>query len=144
MSYIGDTVYIHNSNSTRNNLWGTQRDSIIEVVANESPNIKKTFEAMAVHSNDPWDVNYINISVDGTYTSGMQSKLPESRFRLIEGVYCANYMRNMKTYGSSASNLDLVRGELLRGYYARHRLVNDSTSEVNLFKVDVSGNISRL
>lgn len=144
VSYIGDGVYIHNSNATRNNFWGTQRESIVHVTANESPNIKKTFEAMAIHSNKPWDVNYISVDLDGTYVNGMQSKLPESKFRLIEGIYCANYLRNMKTYDTSASNLDLIRGEMLRGYYADHRLVNDDTTEVTLFKVDVSGNVSRI
>ncbi|GAF96018.1 unnamed protein product [marine sediment metagenome] len=144
VSYIGDAIYIHNSNETRNNFWGSQRNSILEVVANEAPNIKKTFEAMAIHSNKPWDVNYIGIPADGTYESGMQSKIPESRFRLIEGIYHSPYLRNMKTYTSTASNLDLIRGESLRGYYAEHRLVNDDTTEVTLFKVDVMGNVSRI
>ena len=135
---------IHNSNDTRNNFWGVQRESIIHLTANESPNIKKTFEAMALHSNLPWTIPYISVAVDATYTSGMRSKLPESKFRLIEGVYCANYMRNMMTYTSTASNLDLVRGEQLRGYYIDHRLVNNDTTGVVLFKVDVSGNVSRI
>jgi len=144
VSYIGDGVYLHNSNAIRNNFWGVQRNSIIHITGNESPHLKKTFETLAIHSNKPWDVNYISVAVDSTYTSGMQSKLPESRFKLREGVYCASYLRNMKTYDASASNLDLVRGELLRGYYIDQRMINDDTTEVTLFKVDISGNVSRL
>lgn len=142
VSYYGDSIYVHNGNSTRNYLWGSQRESIVEVIANENPNVKKTFEAIAIHSNKPWDINYINVPTDSTYTSGMQSKIPESRFKLREGIYTSDYLRNMKTYSSTASNLDLVRGEQLRGYYALHRLVNDDTTEVKLYKVDVYGNIS--
>ena len=144
VSYVGDAIYIHNSNAVRNNFWGVQRDSIVEVVANEAPTIKKTFEAIALHTNKPWNINYVGLSTDSTYTSGMQSKIPEARFRLIEGIFHAPYLRNMKTYTSSASNLDLIRGETLRGYYAEHRLVNDDTTEVTLFKVDVMGNVSMI
>jgi hypothetical protein len=144
VSYIGENLYIHNDNAVRNNFWGQQRDSIVEVIANEAPSVKKTFEAMALHSNKPWDVPWVGIPADSTYGDGMQSKLPERRFRLMEGIFTANYLRNMKTYTSTASNLDLVRGETLRGYYAEHRLVNDDTVEVTLFKVDVTGNVSRI
>ena len=144
VSYLGDALYLHNDNETRNNFWGTQRNSIVEFVANEAPNIKKTFEALAVHSNEPWDITYVGIATDSTYESGMISKVPEQRFKLREGVYCSDYLRNMKTYSASASNLDLVRGESLRGYYAQHRMENDDTTEVTLFKVDVFGNVSRI
>lgn len=144
VSYIGDAVYTHNDNTTRNNFWGDQRESIVHVIANEAPNIKKTFENIAIHSNKPWNINYVGVAVDSTYASGMQSKVPESRFKLREGIFGSDYLRNMKTNSSSASNLDLVRGEQLRGYYATHRLINDDTSEVTLFKVDVYGNVSRI
>jgi hypothetical protein len=144
VSYIGEDVYLHNSNTTRGNFWGSQYDAIVEVIANESPNIKKTLETIALHSNKPWNCNYVAIDTDDTYESGMMSKIPEARFKLREGIYCSDYLRNMKTYSSSASTLDLVRGESLRGYYARHRLINDDTTEVTLFKVDVMGNVSRI
>jgi hypothetical protein len=144
VSYIGEDVYLHNSNTTRGNFWGSQYDAIVEVIANESPNIKKTLETIALHSNKPWNCNYVAIDTDDTYESGMMSKIPEARFVLREGIYCSDYLRNMKTYSSSASTLDLVRGESLRGYYARHRLINDDTTEVTLFKVDVMGNVSRI
>jgi len=144
ISYTGEDIWLHNTNATRNNFWGKQRDSIVNIISNESPNIKKTFENITIHSNQPWDINYISLPVDQTYTSGMQSKLPEARFRIIEGVFYSDYLRNMKTNSTSASNLDLVRGETLRGYYIEHRLINDDTTEVTLFKVDVAGSVSRI
>ena len=144
VSYLGDDLYVHNSNSTRNNFWGTQYDSIVDFTANQNPNIKKRFETICLHTNKPWDCNYVAVDADGTYKSGMQSKIPESRFRLREGIYCSHYFRNMKTYSSSASILDLIRGEQLRGYYAEHRIINDDTTEVKLFKIDVRSHISRI
>lgn len=144
VSYISETLYTHNTNETRNNLWGSQRDSIVEVIANEAPNVKKVFESMAIHSNGAWDVNYVAIAADMTYTNGMQSKVPESRFVLREGVYYSDYLRNQMTNQSTIKTVDLVRGEHLRGYYLEHRLVNDDTTEVLLFKVDVNSNVSRV
>jgi len=144
VSYIGEDLYLHNDNSTRNYLWGSQRESIVEFVANEAPNMKKTFEALAIHCNKPWDVNYVYTPEDESYPNGIQSKVPESRFVLREGSYYSDYLRNMKTNQSSASSLDLVRGDVLRAFYLRHRMVNDDTTEIRLFKVDVYGNISRV
>ena len=144
MSYIGEDVYIHNSNSIRNNFWGTQYDSIVDFTANQHPNVKKRFETICLHTNKPWDCNYVAVDADGTYEDGMQSKIPESRFKLREGIYCSHYLRNMKTYSSSASILDLIRGEQLRGYFAEHRIINDDTTEVKLFKIDVRSHISRI
>lgn len=144
MSYIGEDVYIHNSNSTRNNFWGDQRTSIVEFISNIHPNIKKVFEALAIHSNKPWDCNYISVVSDDTYDNGMQSKVPEARFKLREGIFCSSYLRNMKTTTSSASTLDLIKGEHLRGYYVDHRIINDDVTEVRLFKIDVKGNVSRI
>jgi len=144
VSYTGEDIHLHNTNETRNNFWGVQRDSIVDIVSNEAANVIKTFENIAIHSNKPWDINFISLPAGATYTNGMQSKLPESRFRIMEEVYYANYLRNMKTNSSSASNLDLVRGETLRGYYIIHRLINDDTTEMILFKVDVSGSVSKI
>jgi len=144
VSYVGDALYLHNSNSTRNLLWGNQRESIVEVISNQSPNVKKTFEALAIHSNKPWDINYVGGATDSSYVNGFQSKVPDGRFKLRAGVYYSDYLRNMKTNSSSANTLDLVRGDQLRGYYIEHRLVNDDTTEVNLYKVDVYGNVSRI
>jgi hypothetical protein len=144
ISINGEDVWIHNSNDTRNNFFGTQETSIIEVIGNEAANIKKTYEAMAIHSNKGWDVTEITIPADETYTDGMLSKLPEARFVKREGIYYSDYLRNQYTNGSVASTLDLVRGEQLRGYYIRHRMENSDTSEVVLFKVDVLGNVSRV
>lgn len=144
VSFIGEDVYTHNDNTTRNNFWGDQRSSIIHVVANEAANVKKTYEALAIHSNKPWDVEDIKVAVDPTYEYGMVSKVPESRFVLREGIYRSDYLRNMRTNQATSATLDLVRGEHLRGYYIIHRLVNDDTDEVRLFKVDVLSNVSRI
>jgi hypothetical protein len=99
---------------------------------------------MAIHSNKGWDVSYVAIPADETYAYGMQSKIPESRFTKREGVFYSSYLRNQLTNSAAVTTLDLVRGEVLRGYYLEHRIENTDTTEVKLFKVDVMGNISRV
>ena len=144
VSYVGEDLYTQNTNATRNNLWGSQRNSIVEIISNENPNVKKIFESLAIHSNQPWNVNYVGIEIDPTYIYGMQSKVPEAAFVLREGIYYSYYFRNQLTNQSTPKTLDLIRGELLRGYYLEHRLVNDDTTEVRLFKVDINSNVSRI
>lgn len=48
------TMWKHNSNNTRNNFYGVQYTSIIEVVSNVNPSMIKVFEALAVEGNGTW------------------------------------------------------------------------------------------
>ena len=47
-------VWEHNVNDTRNNFYGTQYDSMFEVVSNFNPSMIKTFEALGVEGNGTW------------------------------------------------------------------------------------------
>jgi hypothetical protein len=145
IGYLSEDVYLHGDTSVnRCFLYDTQRTSKIDVVSNESPNVMKTFESIAVHSNKKWDIDTITIPSNETYPSGMQSKIPSGRFVRREGVYYAEYLRNMFSNSSTANTLDLLRGDPLRGYVIEHRLENEDTDEANLFKVDVNSSPSSL
>jgi hypothetical protein len=48
------TMWKHNVNDTRNNFYGTQYDSMIEVVSNRNPSMIKVFESIAVEGNGTW------------------------------------------------------------------------------------------
>ena len=47
-------MWKHNVNTTRNNFYGTQYDSMIEVVSNRNPSMIKVFESLAVEGNGTW------------------------------------------------------------------------------------------
>jgi len=47
-------VWEHNVNTTRNNFYGTQYDSMFEVVSNFNPSMIKTFEALGVEGDGTW------------------------------------------------------------------------------------------
>ena len=144
-SFVQDDLYLHNSDDVdRCYLYGVQRKSKVDVVAVEAPNVMKTYESMAIHSNKPWDVTNITIDPTATYPNGMKSKIPEARFVRREGAYYSDYLRDMFSNSPTANTLDLLRGNELRGYVITHRLENDDTTEVNLFKVDVNSSLSRV
>ena len=48
------TMWKHNVNDTRNKFYGTQYDSMIEVVSNRNPSMIKVFESLAVEGNGTW------------------------------------------------------------------------------------------
>jgi|TARA_R100000479_G_scaffold65066_2_gene30981 hypothetical protein len=47
-------MWKHNVNATRNNFYGTQYNSEIEVVSNRNPSMVKVFEALAVEGGGTW------------------------------------------------------------------------------------------
>ena len=47
-------MWKHNVNDTRNNFYGTQYDSVFEVVSNRNPSMIKVFDAMGVEGSGSW------------------------------------------------------------------------------------------
>jgi len=49
-----NVVWEHNTNTTRNNFYGTQYDSMFQVVSNFNPSMIKTFEALGIEGDGTW------------------------------------------------------------------------------------------
>lgn len=49
-------VWLHDSNQTRNNFYGVQRNAFISTVLNDSPNDVKMFKSINLESDIKWDV----------------------------------------------------------------------------------------
>lgn len=64
-----NVVWQHNVNDTRNNFYGTQYDSMFEVVSNFNPSMIKTFDALGVEGNGTW--------TSTLYTSDQQTSITE-------------------------------------------------------------------
>ena len=116
---------------------------MVKVTANQPPNVKKVFDSMEIKSNKPWDVTAVEADANSTYPYGMISKIPENKFKLREGVYTAEFLRNQKTNQSTSTILDLLKGEEIRSDVVEITLENDDTTEVNLFSVAVNSSKSR-
>jgi len=85
-SFKGGNLYRHNTNSTRNNFYGTQYNSKITGVINDEPTSTKTFKTIALDTTSPWDV---------TLTSDLGSGFIDSTwFTEKEGDYFAHIRRN--------------------------------------------------
>jgi hypothetical protein len=142
--YKSEDVYVHNDvNRERCYLYNTRKSSEVKIVTNKPPVETKVFDSLEYKSNKSWDVPLIEIPADASYPNGMQSLIPESRFKVREGIFSSDFLRNMKTNQSTATNIDLLKGEELRGPAMEVTLVNDDTEEVNLFSVTVNSSKSR-
>jgi hypothetical protein len=143
-SFYNNTLYKHNSDTVnRCNLYGVAQSSYIKFVTHANPNIIKVFNSIGIHSNKAWVVDPIEAPINLNYTNGFYSKIPASYFENEEGVRRSNFLRNMKTRTSTATNFDLITGEELRSYLLEITMTNSDTTQVELFKADVSSEASQ-
>jgi hypothetical protein len=139
VSFLGGDIYLHNSNNVpRNYLFGQQRNSEVGIVANQNANIVKLLDSIGIHSDGQWEVESVTIPSTLNYPSGMFSKIPKGRFKKRDGIWQAEFLRNMKTSSGTASVIEAIKGEPLKGYAAYIVLKNTDTTETKLFKVDLN------
>jgi len=145
ITFMGGDLWIHNDDTQdRCNLFGEKRDCIVGVVANEQPMTVKVFDSMDVHSDHQWEVTSITIPPTLNYPSGMTSAIPTAQFKKRGGLWRAKFLRNLKSASDTASVLDAIHGETLRGQEAYIVLKNTSNDQVKLFKLTVNETTSRL
>ena len=145
ISFMGGDLWIHNDDNTdRCNLFGEKRDCIVGVVTNEQPMTIKLLDSVDIHSNDRWEITSITIPATLNHPNGMESKLPLDHFKKRNGVWQGHFLRNFKSTSSTASVLDGIRGEELKGSVALLTLKNTSNDQVSLFKVSVYETAARV
>jgi hypothetical protein len=145
ISFLGSDLWVHNDeDQDRCNLFGEKRDCIVGVVANEEPTKVKLFDSVGVHSDDIWEITEIVIPATSNYPHGMYSKIPKERFKKRDGLWRAEFLRNMKTGSDTISVINALSGEPLRGYECYMLLKNTSNNQVRLFKVDVNATASKV
>lgn len=139
ISFYQSFGYLHNSNLvSRGNFYGTQYGWIVNFYFNVTSTIKKIFRAITIKASSAWNFTSINIEPDATYTRGMQSQLPAGRFVVQEGEFSSNYLRNGLTTSPNVTTKDLMDGDELRGYYLKHTMVNNSTTEQTLLQAEIT------
>jgi len=85
-SFKNGRLYIHNTNSTRNNFYGSQYNSTISVVSNSNPSMVKTYESVSLEGDAPWA---------GVFkTTDQQSSVSVSNFDKRERNYYAHINRD--------------------------------------------------
>lgn len=148
ITFMGGDLWIHNDDSVKRcNLFGEQKNCIIGIVTNEEPTKVKVFDSLGIHSDSQWEVTSVIIPPSLNYPQGMSSKIPKEQFKKRDGVWRAQFLRNLKTDQSTESVLNALTGEELRGnsaYLILKNVNNPTGAQVKLFKVAVNSTSTRI
>jgi hypothetical protein len=145
ISFMGGDLWVHNDDTVgRCNLFGEKRDCVIGVVSNQDPLKVKLYDSLGVHSTGEWEITEITIPASLNYPDGMYSKLPKERFKKRNGIFQAEFLRNMKTSSGTISIVDALNGEPLRGNNIYFLMKNTDNEQVKLFKIEVNATISKV
>ena len=145
--FLGGDVWIMNQPESiveRVNFFGEHKDVYMSVVANENPNMVKILDSLGIHTDGEWEVTSVIIPKTLNYPNGMSSRIPLGKFKKREGIWRAEFLRNMQTTSSTDSVLELLRGEPLRGRAAYLVLRNVQTTEVKLYAISVAMTTSKI
>jgi hypothetical protein len=143
-TFMGGDIWLHNDpNVPRATLFGERKDMKVGVVANQDANVIKLLDSIGIHSDSQWEIESVTIPKTLNHPNGMYSRLPKGRFKKREGVWRAEFLRNMKTSSDTINVIEGIKGETLRGNSAYLVLKNTSTTECKLFKIDINMTSSR-
>lgn len=138
----GQVYRLNDGSVNRCTFFGNKYDQVVEFVQNENSVVVKQYKDISLVSNKKWTVYPIEVLANDNNPRGMISRLNASYFKSKEGVYCAEYLRNMKTSSNTESAIDLLNGDRLRGNECKHRLTNPENDRVELFRVKIDYEIS--
>jgi len=147
LSFMGGDIWVQNQPESiveRVNFFGEHKDVYMSVVANENPNMVKILDSLGIHTDGEWEVTSVIIPKTLNYPNGMSSRIPLGKFKKREGIWRAEFLRNMQTTSSTDSVLELLRGEPLRGRAAYLVLRNVQTTEVKLYAISVAMTTSKI
>lgn len=139
--FLGN-LYLHeNGSADRNNFYGTQYQSIFQYVENKEPVLLKSYNSIALQSNE-----LLVTTTDGIVTSlGQVSELIEQDFiksvlndgvtsinvESVTGIYSASFLKD--------KNIDLINGDQLKGNYITITLTTvNGNKALKLFSIAVN------
>lgn len=130
-------MYKQDSNQTRNSFFGDLYPSEIIFYVNSDPASIKLFHNLIEESNGKWEVVSATIKPYPGKNLGMLSRIKPDRLKELQGVYYADFLKNMLDPRFGTQIEALLRGEEMRGRVMEIRIRNSDTTEVTLFAVDV-------
>lgn len=135
----GDMYIQLNATDNRSNFFGTQYDSVITFVENNTPTLPKSYLSLSIQANE-----LMVTGEDGITTSlGQVSELAAVDFNksfmsfgstsynanTLEGIYSAGFLRD--------KNTDLLNGDPLKGTYLIMTLMSTSNVPLVLYTVNI-------
>lgn len=146
LTFLDGKLYVQNSNPIRNNFFGVQYSSLVDIHSNKNPNEVKIYDSISINSTNQWSPNEDG-DIEITLPELMQSRLVDGKFKIHEGVYLSEFLRDAIVKdgvgGTTFDKRQLQYGRFLRGYEIRVRLKNDDTEESNLRLVSIKSNFSQ-
>lgn len=136
-SFKDGTAWVHNKNPVKNNFYGVQYPSQITFLMNSDPRTVKIMQGMIFNANKLWWVPNITIKPYTGKSLGMQSRIKPGRFKVLQGVFYADFLRNLLDPRFGTQIEALLQGEELRGRIAAITIQNDDNVDVELFEVQV-------
>lgn len=146
-SFKEGRLWAHKSSlPTRNNLYGTQYQTIVNIPFNKAQGSPQTYESISYESNQ-----LMITSVDGIKTSlGQISELIDEDFLKdvlddginqvniydSEGIYSAGFMKD--------KNVDIINGDNLKGTWVTVELITTDNSALKLKNVLVNSIASKI
>lgn len=143
----GGDLFIHDSlDVNRCTFYGDKYKVVIKMVFNKNHQAVKVYNSMEQNSNQVWDIgmnNSIKIRTSDKYPNGMQSRLKSALFDNIEGMYYANFLKDMLTDGSTPELYHLFNGRDLRGSTIELNMTSSDNDQVRLVSVTVNSQTSK-
>jgi hypothetical protein len=138
-SWKDGRLYKHNSNETRNNFYGVQYYSEVEIIFNIEPYEVKNLYSIRVNSNLAFSVENVYIRPIVGKQSGQQSRIKKNNFAKLSGQWSADFLRNMLDPLQPTELDALFKGNPLQGTVASITLRSTDTTEVRLVSIDILG-----
>ncbi|WP_288983756.1 hypothetical protein [uncultured Flavobacterium sp.] len=133
VSFKNGELYLHEANTKYNNFYNEQYSSSVSVVSNEGSD-NKLYTNISTKSTTAWAAPFITNDI------GQKSLLVESNFREREGVFYAEFKRDMNTVNVS---YPIINGKPLRDIALLVKLENFSLQKEVLKFVNFNHIISK-
>jgi hypothetical protein len=125
ITHKAGVLYTHNNNSSYGTFYGTNYESYVDLVFNNSPTLIKTFLGFIEQSNTKWTPVTISTS------NGQVSQLIDDDLNEKEDVFFASFLRDSSSPGG------LLNGDDLKGNWIRLKLSENQRTKSTLFSADV-------
>jgi hypothetical protein len=149
-------IYLHNSDTAdRNNFYGVQYNSEVEIIFNDNPTYISDFLSINYEGSQDWEI--VNILADQEENVVTDARLMDDLWFFKEGKYHAAIVGTVPVFivepGSSpnadgfypliqdSNNTQDVAG--VKGFFAKVRLKNPDTDKRELFAVTTEYYISQ-
>lgn len=101
-SFSGGRMYTHDTNSTRNNFYGTQYSSKVVASSTINPSMVKSYESISLEGSDAWSATFSNTDQTSSVGVGAFSKRERNYYAHINRD-TTNSTSNMLSIGQAYS-----------------------------------------